>query len=83
MRPRTSITMALIAAAVLLVLANPASAKLRVKIDVEASDDKIKNTLQESMKARLNSTERYTITDSDLGMELFVDNQIIGQPSAG
>jgi hypothetical protein len=71
MKLRISLTTALIIAAILAV-ASPACAKIRVKVNAEVSDDKIKNTLQESMKSRLNSTERYTVTDSDVDMELLM-----------
>lgn len=69
---------------ILLVAANPACAKHRVKIDVEVSDDKIKNTVQDSIKARLSSTERYTITDSDEAMELHMEvNCLVLENDAG
>ena len=67
MKLRTSL------AAILLSVANPTHAKLGVRIDVQVSDDKIKNSLQESMKARLNSTERYVITDSEVATELLME----------
>ena len=69
MKLRTSVTNALRIAAILAV-ASQACAKIHVKVNAEVADDKIKNTSLESMKAKLTSTERYTITDSDSDMEL-------------
>lgn len=69
MNLRTSLT----TAAILLAVANPLYAKLGVKVDVQVSDEQIQNTLQESMKAKLNSTARYTITDSKEATELLIE----------
>jgi len=53
--------------------ASPVRAKIQVNIDVEVSDDKIKKSLQEGMKARINSTERYSLTDSAMATDLFME----------
>lgn len=79
MKLRTSLTMA----AILLSIAKPTYAKLGVKIDVQVSDDKIKNTLQESMKAGINSTERYIITDSEVATELLMEVSCLVLESEG
>ena len=62
----------LITATMLLALANTAWAKLQVKISVDVSDNKIKNDLQEAIEARLNSTERYSVTQNGPEASLFV-----------
>ena len=77
MKLRTSL------AAILLSVANSMHAKLGVRIDVQVSDDKIKNSLQESMKARLNSTERYIITDSEEATELLLEVSCLVLESEG
>lgn len=69
MNLRTSLT----TAAILLAVANPTYAKLGVKVGVQVSDEKIRNTLQESMKARLNSTGRYIITDTEAATDLLME----------
>lgn len=42
----------------------PSAAKLKVGIDVDAPDDRIKSELKAGLAARFNSTDRYTVTES-------------------
>jgi hypothetical protein len=65
----------IIASLVLLCLAQPAQSKLYVRIFVTVGDDadgKVQKALQEGMAARLNSTERYTVSDNP-----FEDNLLL------
>lgn len=55
----------------LLVTSSAAVAKLKVAVGVDYSDEKVRQELQEGMEARINSTERYSLTppngvDADL-----------------
>lgn len=52
----------LIVAAIMLVASSSAWAKLHVLVTVAISDEKLQRELREGLEARLNSTERYTVT---------------------
>ena len=65
----------IVASLLLLCLAQPAESKLHVKIFVSVGEDdgsKVGNALQEGMAARLNSTERYTVTDDPAATDLLL-----------
>jgi hypothetical protein len=62
----------LIVAAIVLAASSSACAKLRVAVNVEVSDEKVKRELQEAMEARINSTERYTISSNAVETDLLL-----------
>jgi hypothetical protein len=54
----------LIATAIALAASGSACAKLRVNLQIKLSNEKAKLELQEAMEARINSTDRYTLTSN-------------------
>ena len=76
----------LLTTAMLLAIASPASAKLRVEIALIVQGDQdgqFKKSLREGMEARLNSTERYTITDDYSTADLFMTVSCMAVRNAG
>jgi hypothetical protein len=70
----------------LLSVASPASAKLNVMIALEVQDDQngmFEKSLGDGMEARLNSTERYTITNNFLTADLFMTVSCMAVHNAG
>jgi hypothetical protein len=68
-----ALLISIVASLVLLCLAQPAHSKLHVKVAVKVDNDadgKMQKTLQEGMTARLNSTERYTLSDDPMVVNL-------------
>jgi len=62
----------LIVVVIILSTSMSAHAKLYVTVLVSVSDEKVKQALQEGMEARINSTERYTISSSPVDANLFL-----------
>lgn len=62
----------LIAAAMMLATSGSACAKLRVNVKVEVSNEKVNRELQEDLEARINSTDRYTITNNAVETDLIL-----------
>jgi hypothetical protein len=54
----------------LLAAANPANAKLKVHFNVDTSDENVKRELEEGLRAKINSTERYGISDGPMDTDL-------------
>jgi hypothetical protein len=74
----------LIVAAVVLALSNSVCAKLHVSVSVEIPDENIKREIQEAVEARINSTERYTISSNALETDLILDVEcLVLQNEAG
>lgn len=58
----------------LLLTSNGAMAKLKVVVAVSYDDEKIRQELESSINARINSTERYTLANlKDSGVDLLLD----------
>jgi hypothetical protein len=60
----------LIATAIVLAACGSACAKVYVFVSVQISDEKIKQQLQDAVEARINSTERYTVTGNAMETDL-------------
>jgi len=66
----------LLTIAMLLSVASPVSAKLGVQIALVVEHDQdgtLEKTLKDGMEARLNSTERYTVTNDSHALDLLIE----------
>ena len=60
--------------ALLLCMSSPAFAKFKVSVSVYVkNDDELLQELTRKIRARLNSTERYTVVDTFVGNTFFID----------
>jgi hypothetical protein len=62
----------LIATAIALAASGSACAKLHVNLRIDFSNEKAKRELQEAMEARINSTDRYTISSGPMETDLIL-----------
>jgi hypothetical protein len=62
----------LVATAIVLATSGSACAKLSVKLVIDVSNEKAKRELQEAIEARINSTDRYTVTSNAVDTDLLL-----------